>query len=106
MNKRIDHPFQVPDDFFENFRNEMLDEIDKRPEPNRSKQILMLNLAKYAAIIVFSFLLGRESVLLFNGNNRTMGNKEIYSVEAVYSQVSEDDIADFILENNPDQILK
>lgn len=103
--QKIKHPFQVPDDFFESFAPEMQDKISKEPTGKKSKSLLF-TMMKYAAIVVLSFLLGRISVDLSNPNADTSESKELYTVDAVYSQVSDDEIDDFILENASSDLLK
>jgi len=103
--QKIKHPFQVPDDFFESFAPEMLDKISKEPIAKKNKSVV-LTIMKYAAIVVLSFLLGRVSVNLNKSNADLSEKKDLYTVDAVYSQVSDDDIDDFILENASSDLLK
>lgn len=103
--QKIKHPFQVPDDFFESFAPEMLDKINQEPKANKNK-LVVLKVIKYAAIVVLSFLLGRVSVNLNKSNADSSEKKDLYTVDAVYSQVSDDDINDFILENASSDLLK
>jgi len=114
MNKeKVNHPYIVPDGFFEEFKLELEDKLNDLPEQPRSRVLegvkthrIILNIFKYAAIIIFSFLLGRESSLLFRHSNSSFGTAESLSVEAVYSQVSADDITEFYIENSKDDLLK
>ena len=103
--QKIKHPFQAPDDFFESFTPEMLDKINQEPKVNKNK-LVILTVMKYAAIVVLSFLLGRISISLNKSNADSSENKDLYTVDAVYSQVSDDDINDFILENASSDLLK
>jgi len=103
--QKIKHPFQAPDDFFESFAPEMLDKISKEPSGKKSKS-LVFTMMKYAAIVVLSFLLGRASINLSKPVADPSEKNDLYSVEAVYSQVSDDDINDFILENASSDLLK
>jgi len=101
MNKeKINHPFIAPEGFFEEFKVEMSEKISVQEEKDhgRFRKILLIGF-KYAAIIALSFFLGRESMRLFNPESSTSGQSEYFSVDAVYSQVSEDDISDYIIEN-------
>jgi hypothetical protein len=103
--QKIKHPFQVPDDFFESFAPKMLDRLSKEPIAKKNKSVV-LTIMKYAAIVVLSFLLGRVSVNLNKSNADLSEKKDMYTVDAVYSQVSDDDIDDFILENASSDLLK
>ena len=60
---------------------------------------MVLTLTKYAAIFVIAFILGRESVNHFQNQSQTKASTDIYSVENVLSQVSEDDINNYLIEN-------
>ncbi len=106
MNReKINHPFHVPDDFFEKFGNEMVETIKNEPTPMRVKTIVW-TISKYAAIIVFSFVLGRASVDVFHQKSTSPNDSQLYSVESVLSQVSDDDIADYLIENVTEDVFK
>lgn len=105
--KIIKHPFIVPDGFFEEFQIEMSEKLNVQEEKysRRFRSILLIGF-KYAAIIALSFFLGRESIRLFNPESSTSGKEEYFSVDAVYSQVSDDDITDYIIQNTPVEELE
>lgn len=103
--QKIKHPFQVPDDFFESFAPEMLNKLSNDTTANKSKPVAFA-IMKYAAIVVLSFLLGRISMELSKPNTNRDEKKDLYTVDAVYSQVSDDEIDDFILENASSDFLK
>lgn len=103
--QKIKHPFQVPDDFFESFAPEMMDKISKEPVDKKSRS-LIFTLMKYAAIVVISFLLGRVSMTSNKQSGSSAEKEDMYSVEAVYSQVSDDDIDAFIIENATSDLLE
>ena len=95
MNDKIKHPFHVPNDFFEEFKTEILGEIELQIDSTRQsdyKKIILVTL-KYAAIVVFAFLFGRYSTDL---NHK---KSELPNVETVFNQVSEDEIVAFIIED-------
>ena len=107
MNKhKIEHPFLVPDDFFESFKDETVSKLTKLQEDRtvKMKKIIMQS-AKYAAIVAFSFFMGRES-LLFVNQDKESKQEELYSIDVVYSQVSDDDITDYIIENASSEMLE
>lgn len=106
MNReKINHPFHVPDDFFEEFENAMVEKISTKIL-KRSYKTVILTISKYAAIIVFSFILGRESVSLYQDNSRSETDSQLYTVESVLTQVSDDEIADYLIENVIEDVLK
>lgn len=94
MRKKIEHPFQTPDKFFEDFKNNMEHELAELPT---SKHIYwrktVMQFAKYAAIVLIAFLLGRYSVKM----QQTKANAT--DLEAIINQVSEEEIVDFIIED-------
>lgn len=107
MKKKIKHPFSVPDNFFDEFKHEIAEKLEKTLiyKENIMLKIVLQSL-KYAAIFVFSFLLGRESYRVLDKQNRFSKSDETYSVEEIYSQVSEEELTEFILENITPEKLK
>jgi hypothetical protein len=104
---KINHPFIAPDGFFEEFKIEMSEKLNVQEEKhNRRFRTILLIGFKYAAIIALSFFLGRESMRLFNHEPSSSGPSEYFSVDAVYSQVSDDDITDYIIQNTPVEELE
>jgi hypothetical protein len=103
--EKINHPFHVPDDFFEKFGNEMVETINILPA-KRNLKTIVLTISKYAAIIIFSFILGRESVSLYQQKLLSETDSELYTVESVLTQVSDDDIADYLIENATEDVFK
>ena len=98
-NSKINHPYRVPEDFFNNLENELMTKVDA--EINRGKQkYFVLQVLKYAAIVIFAIFLGRESVKFIPGNRESTSDQESITVDLVLSQVSEEDITDFLIENN------
>jgi|WetSurMetagenome_2_1015567.scaffolds.fasta_scaffold49109_3 hypothetical protein len=100
MKSKINHPFQTPEGFFESLKKEMALEIKNKSQIQipRSRRIAMVVL-KYAAIIILSFFLGRISITYFNHQDQLAERRDMYSVEDVFSQVSVDDITDFLIQN-------
>lgn len=93
---KIGHPFQAPEHFFEEMSADLKESLNALPQeqsaPKRTKTILIGTL-KYAAIIAFAFFIGRYS-------NSQVDDK--IDEHHIYNQVSEDDIIDFVLEENID----
>jgi len=101
---RINHPFQVPEDFFDHLEKDLLTELDKVSLKDRKKSVL-LQVLRYAAIFIVAIILGRESVKLYPGNTRSSGEQEIISVDLVLSQVSDEDVTEFIMDNITQEVL-
>jgi hypothetical protein len=95
-NAKINHPYQVPEDFFNNLEKEIMTKVDSEIRKGRQKHILV-QVLKYAAIVMFAVFLGRESVILIPGNRESTGDQESISVELVLSQVTEEDITDYFV---------
>jgi hypothetical protein len=91
--ERIAHPFQVPENFHEDFKSETKSSIEKK-ERKLKVEKFAVNFLKYAAVFVAAFMIGRYSI-----NPESKENKAI-NMESIYNQVSEDDITSFIIEND------
>ena len=100
----INHPFQVPDDFFDHLEKDLLTELDEVTLHDRKKSVL-LQVLKYAAIFIGAIMLGRESVKLYPGDTRTSDDRETISVDLVLSQVSDEDVSEFIIDNITQDVL-
>jgi hypothetical protein len=95
---KINHPFQVPDDFFDHLEKELLMKTEMVTfTENRGS--VFLQILKYAAIIVGAIFLGRESVKYIPENSNSSRTEETISVDLVLSQVSDEDITNFLLDN-------
>jgi hypothetical protein len=101
---KINHPFQVPDDFFDHLEKELEIELDKI-SLQKKKRSVVFQILKYAAIIFAAVLLGRQSVKIYPGNTGLSGDTEILSVDLVLSQVSDEDVTEFILDNITQDVL-
>ncbi|HPR30491.1 MAG TPA: hypothetical protein PLK12_00285 [Prolixibacteraceae bacterium] len=94
--QKIKHPFQVPENFHRNFKDEMIRKINSKQKDSIQFKIkrLSLNVIKYAAIVVVAFIIGRVSVPSEKKEN------ESTKLEVIYNQVSEDDIIEFVIDDN------
>lgn len=95
--KKIEHPFQIPMNFHDDFKSEFLGGIDKENQQTiKSIRIKKISFAifKYAAVIAIAFIIGRISV------PAKIEQNEPINIEAIYNQVNEDDIIDFVIEDN------
>lgn len=99
MNKKTEHPFLVPDNFFEEFKSEFLSNVrfNNTASPQFQIKKLAINTFKYAAIVAIAFLLGRYSMII-SGNQES----DLKNLDLIINQVSEEEIVDFVIE---DEIL-
>lgn len=103
---KIEHPYIVPDGFFETFKNETISKLgNKLNERSVKLKPIFVQSAKYAAIVAISFFLGRGSKLFINLDKDTPQG-ELYTIDVVFSQVSDEDITDFIIENVTAEMLE
>jgi hypothetical protein len=93
---KINHPFLVPEDFFGWQEKELMLKMEAESRTRRQKQFL-LQITKYAAIIIFAIFLGRESVRFFPGTKDSSDDPGAISVDLVLSQVSEEDITNYFI---------
>ena len=93
---KIQHPFLIPDNFHEQFKSEIILAIQQKEE-SKTKSLVykgyLKTTLKYAAIITIAFLMGR-----FSSRIEYHKNDMVY-IETVYNQVSEDEILNFIIED-------
>jgi hypothetical protein len=101
---KIAHPYHVPDGFFDLQEKELMIKLDGI-NLQETKKSAALQVLKYAAIIVAAIFLGRESVLIFPPKHKTYVNQEFLTVDLVLSQVSDEDISEFFIENIAQQGL-
>ena len=95
--EKIAHPFQVPENFHEEFISELKSSIEKKGKQRKRKlkvEKLAINFLKYTAVFVVAFMIGRYSI-----NPESRKNKAVH-MESIYNQVSDDDITAFIIEND------
>jgi len=95
--EKIAHPFQVPENFHEEFISELKSSIEKKGKQRKRKlkvEKLAINFLKYTAVFVAAFMIGRFSI-----NPESSKNKAEH-MESIYNQVSDDDITSFIIEND------
>jgi len=98
MKTKISHPFKVPEGFFDQLDRELVMNLDKTGLSIRRKTVAW-QVLKYAAIITAAIFIGRGSVLIFPYRESTPAEQENITVDLVLSQVSEEDITDFLIEN-------
>jgi hypothetical protein len=104
MIKKINHPYLVPEDFFNNLENELMTKMDAEISQGKQKNFF-LQVLKYAAIVIFAVFLGRESVILIPGTGESTSDQESISVDLVLSQVPEEDITDYFVNYVTEDVL-
>ena len=102
---KINHPFQIPDDFFDHLEKELLMKTEKFTFPEKRGSVF-LQVIKYAAIIIGAIFLGRESVKIIPDKSTSFREKESISVDLILSQVSDEDITNFLIDNVTMEIPK
>jgi hypothetical protein len=102
---KINHPYQVPEDFFNHLEKELMTNVDAEISKGMQKHFL-LQVLKYAAIVIFALFLGRESVRLIPGNRDSTSDQESISVDLVLSQVPEEDITDYFVNYITEDVLQ
>jgi hypothetical protein len=101
---KINHPYQVPDEFFNNLEKDIMTKVDSEIRKVRQKHFLV-QVLKYAAIVIFAVFLGRESVILIPGTGESTSDQESISVDLVLSQVPEEDITDYFVNYVTEDVL-
>ncbi len=101
---KISHPYQVPDGFFDLQEKELMIKLDGISLQEKRKSAVW-QVLKYAAIIVAAVFLGRESVTVFPGQQKSAADQESLTVDLVLSQVSDEDLSEFLIENVAQEFL-
>ena len=106
--EKTPHPYRVPDNFFDDFKTGILETVSKSPE---EEQVRTIDLAKkvllYAAVLVFGFFAVKGIVFTFHGHSET--KIQIQSdgeIDAIYSQISDEDLTNFIVNESEEDISK
>lgn len=102
---KINHPFQVPDGFFDHLEKELLMKTEMATYREKRGKVF-LQILKYAAIIIGAVFLGRESVNYIPDKSKSARSEETISVDLVLSQVSDEDITNYLIENVTMEIPK
>lgn len=94
--KKIPHPFKVPENFHNDFKTETIELIKQNTTAKKQIRCLKYSKAalKYAAIIAIAFLIGRYS------NNSKDIKVEPTDLETIYNQVSEELIIEYVIEDD------
>lgn len=104
---KIDYPFKVPEGFFEEFKEEMTAQFIQVEHQHQKKRKLLIGLLKYAAIVIVSFFIGRESMRLSKNwvDSTDQQMTDDYTIDEIYSQINQEDLTEYIMETNPDEIM-
>ena len=105
MKLNTDHPFQIPENFFEDFKKEMTITLASQDTNKIKHRRISLAILKYAAIVLGSFFLGRASTYLFT-KPMVAASLNAYSVDEILSQVSDENIMDFFMENGTREMME
>ncbi|GAB5553160.1 MAG: hypothetical protein Sapg2KO_27510 [Saprospiraceae bacterium] len=107
--QKIGHPFQVPDHFFETFQSDIMERVASENYSRESIiKLLTLKFGRYAALLLLLFFAGKGAWQFVEKpaaitTERVAFDKEI---EAIYFQISEEDLIDFITEDMSENFIK
>ena len=93
-------PFNVPDNFFEDFKTELLQMVDKGEE---RKLFSMLKTGlKYAAVLGILFFAGKGvlSTIEDNSSQSFRYTEPAITVDQVYMEISERELTEYIMEEH------
>jgi hypothetical protein len=100
MRTKIKHPYQVPEGFFKDFRKNLEVEITKiQPSNRKTFFVKRFSLVKYAAILVIVAGVGYVTMHIMRKSDNSVEENLQITVEEVLSQISEEELTDFIIEN-------
>jgi hypothetical protein len=102
---KINHPFLVPEGFFDRQEQELLKKMDVA-DLQKGKKTLVWEVLKYAAIIITAIFLGRESVRIFPGSSTSAATRETVSVDMILSQVSDEEINNYLIDNITEEVFE
>jgi hypothetical protein len=97
-NDKINHPFRVPEDFFDDFGTVVREKMALE-EDMADRKPLILSILKYVAFLVFVLIVGYQGAHFFGQKEEKQGDEDLYTVDNVFSQVSDDDITNYLIEN-------
>lgn len=100
MKTKMNHPYQVPERFFGDFRKNLESEIEKLQAENR-KSIRMHHQRwiRYAAIFLVLVGVGYISFYSIKQSENKMDDSMQLTVEEILPQISDEELTDFVIEN-------
>ena len=100
MKTRINHPYHVPEGFFNDFRKSMENEIEKLQTGNRKTvKLHYQKWLRYAAIFLVLVGVGYASFHFIKQSDKKIDENLQLTVEEVLPQISEEELTDFVIEN-------
>ena len=100
MKTKINHPYHVPEGFFDDFRKSMENEIEKLQTGSGKKvKFHYPKWMKYAAIFLFLVGAGYASFRLINQPDNMIDENLQLTVEEILPQISEEELTDYVIEN-------
>jgi hypothetical protein len=100
--EKIPHPYKVPDNFFNEFKKELLENISEETNTKKSRIIQLFKKSlQYAAILAFSFFALKGIIETFSGKQDVKKtSKTDMEIELIYNQISEEELTEFIVDES------
>ncbi len=97
--EKIPHPYNVPDNFFNEFKKEFLEDINEETYTKKSRIIQLLKKSlQYAAILAFSFFAVKGITDIFSEKQDSKKlTKTDVEIDLLYNQISEEELTEFIV---------
>jgi hypothetical protein len=105
---KIPHPYHVPENFFEEFKKELLENISEETNTKKSRIIQLLKKSlQYAAILAFSFFAVKGIIETFSGKQDVKkATKTDMEIDLIYNQISEEELTEFIVNESNVEITE
>jgi hypothetical protein len=105
---KIPHPYHVPENFFAEFKKELLENISEETKAKKPQTIQLLKkVLQYAAILVFSFFAVKGIIETFSGKQDAKKSiKTDMEIDLIYSQISEEELTEFIVNESNVEITE
>jgi len=99
---KIPHPYHVPENFFAEFKQELLENISEETKAKKPQTIQLLKkVLQYAAILVFSFFALKGIIGTFRGKQDVKkATKADMEIDLIYNQISEEELTEFIVDES------
>ena len=96
---KIPHPYRVPENFFNEFKKEILENISEEKNTNKVSVIQLFKKSlQFAAILVLSFFAVKGITHIFSEkqNNKKVTKTDL-EIDLIYNQISEEELTEFIV---------
>lgn len=96
---KIPHPYHVPENFFNEFKKEVLENISEEKNTKKSRVIeLFKKSLQYAAIIAIAFFAVKGITETFSRRQDVKKvTKTDLEIDLIYNQISEEELTEFIV---------